>query len=119
VVEILTSSAEYAGPSEEWLEFVRTPKAHLQIKRWFAEQANESLVIAGRKALADALVSEDRMLMTEQPLVVLARCLDLPDVEAVYAGIGAGDLDAVEMVRRIIVIVDGHDGPDEGLYAGI
>ncbi|MDQ1658634.1 MAG: diphosphokinase / guanosine-3,5-bis(diphosphate) 3-diphosphatase [Cryptosporangiaceae bacterium] len=119
LVEILTSSAEYAGPSEEWLEFVRTPKALLQIKRWFAEQANESAVIAGRRAIGDALVTQERMLMTEQPLVVLARSLELPDVEALYAAIGTEQLDAAEMVRRLIVIVDGHEGPDESIYGVI
>jgi GTP pyrophosphokinase len=109
VVEVLTSSAEYAGPSREWLEFVRTPRAHIQIRRWFAEQATEGAVIAGRKAIADALIAEDRMLMYEQPLVVLARSLDLPDVESLYAAIGNDQLDATEMVRKLIVIVDGPE----------
>jgi GTP pyrophosphokinase len=111
VVEVLTSSAEYAGPSEEWLDFVRTPRAHIQIRRWFAEQAAEGAVIAGRKAIADALVAQDRMLMYEQPLVVLARSLDLPDVESLYAAIGNQQLDAAEMVQRLIVIVDGPEDP--------
>jgi GTP pyrophosphokinase len=107
VVEVLTSSAEYAGPSKEWLDFVRTPRAHIQIRRWFAEQATEGAVIAGRKAIADALIAKNRMLMYEQPLVVLSRSLDLPDVESLYAAIGNNQLDAAEMVERLIVIVDG------------
>jgi hypothetical protein len=57
--------------------------------------------------------------MTEQPLVVLARSLELPDVEALYAAIGTEQLDAAEMVRRLIVIVDGHEGPDESIYGVI
>src|SRR4029450_9293277 len=34
VVEILTSNAEYPGPSKEWLGFVNSPQAHVKIRQW-------------------------------------------------------------------------------------
>jgi GTP pyrophosphokinase len=109
VVEVLTSPSECAGPSREWLEFVKSPRAHIQIRRWFTEQAPEGVVEAGREAIAAALIAEDRMLMHEQPLVVLARSLGLTDVDALYAAIGEERLDAHDVVRRLILIVDGPD----------
>jgi GTP pyrophosphokinase len=107
VVEILTSPSETAGPSREWLDFVRSPRAKIEIRRWFAEQVPDGAVESGRQAIGAALVAEDRMLMHEQPLVVLARSLDLPDVDALYAAVGEQRLDACDVVRKLIVIVDG------------
>jgi GTP pyrophosphokinase len=109
VVEVLTSPSETAGPSREWLEFVRTPRARIEIQRCFTEQAPESQVVAGREAMAAAMIAEDRMLTSGTPLVRLARSLDLPDADALYAAVGEKRLDAVDVVRRLIVIVDGPD----------
>jgi len=109
VVEVLTSPSDSAGPSKEWLEFVRSPRARIEIRRWFAEQANEDLVAAGREAIATAMIAEDRMLTNGTPLVRLARSLGLADPDALYAAVGEQRLDAAEMVRRLIVIVDGPD----------
>ena len=109
VVEVLTSPSECAGPSKEWLEFVRSPRARIEIKRWFAEQAPEALVAAGREAIAAAMIEEDRMLTNGTPLVRLARSLDLADPDALFAAVGEERLDATEVVRRLIVIVDGPE----------
>jgi GTP pyrophosphokinase len=113
VVEVLTSPAEYAGPSREWLDFVKSPRAHLQIRRFFAEQVPETAVDAGKKAVADALIAVDRMLVTDQPLVALSRSLGLPDVEALYAAVGDERLGALDVVRRLILIVDGPGAAED------
>jgi GTP pyrophosphokinase len=109
VVEVLTSPQGCSGPSKEWLEFVRSPRARIEIRRWFAQQANEELVIAGRHAVATAMIAEDRMLVDGTPMVKLARSLGLPDPDALYAAVGEHRLDAADVVRRLIVIVDGPD----------
>jgi GTP diphosphokinase / guanosine-3',5'-bis(diphosphate) 3'-diphosphatase len=109
VVEVLTSPAAEAGPSKEWLEFVRSPRARIGIQRHFAERAPEELVAAGREAIATALKAEDRMLTNGAPLVRLARSLGLAGPDALFAAVGDDRLDAVEMVRRLIIIVDGPE----------
>ncbi len=109
VVEVLTSPSAAAAPSREWLEFVRSPRARIEIQRWFAEQVSETLVAAGREAVAEAMMAEDRMLTNGIPLVRLARSLDLADPDALFAAVGQERLDAAEVVRRLILIVDGPE----------
>ena len=48
VVEVLTSKAEGAGPSREWLEFVKSPRARTKIRQWFAKERREDAIDADR-----------------------------------------------------------------------
>lgn len=41
VVEILTSQAEGAGPSQEWLTFAQSPHARKRIRQWFSALGRE------------------------------------------------------------------------------
>ena len=50
VVEILTSNLPGAGPSEDWLQFVKTSRARVRIRRWLARQRRGVQVTAGRAA---------------------------------------------------------------------
>ncbi len=38
-VEVFTSKAENAGPSRDWLTFVKSPRARNKIRQWFAQGA--------------------------------------------------------------------------------
>lgn len=106
VVEILTAPAEYPGPAKEWLEFVRSPRAHIQIRRWFNDADRADAVAIGRSAIAGALVECDRMLTQRQPLMMLAHQLGLSGVDALYAAVGEGEMQAAEVVQQLIAIVD-------------
>ena len=37
-VEILTSKSDTAGPSRDWLSFVKSPKARNKIRQWFSKE---------------------------------------------------------------------------------
>ena len=57
-VEIFTSKVEGAGPSRDWLQFVRTPKARTKIRQWFSRERRVDAIDTGREELAKALRRE-------------------------------------------------------------
>ncbi|GAA0226688.1 hypothetical protein GCM10009539_10010 [Cryptosporangium japonicum] len=107
VVEVLTSPSEYSGPSEEWLQFAKSPQAQIRIRSWFAEDVSEVSVENGRRDIAAALAAEGRVLAHDRPLSMLARVLDLPDHDSLCAAVADGRLDPNDVAKRLILIVDG------------
>jgi GTP pyrophosphokinase len=57
VVEVFTSKAETRHPSQDWLQFVKSPRARNKIKQWFAKERREDAVEAGKEALTAACAS--------------------------------------------------------------
>ena len=52
VVEIVTNKSESAGPSRDWLNFVKSPRARSKIKAWFSKERREEAIDAGRESIA-------------------------------------------------------------------
>ena len=52
VVEIFTSKAENAGPSRDWLTFVRSPRARNKIRHYFTRGRREESIETGKELLA-------------------------------------------------------------------
>ena len=50
-VEILTSKAQGEGPSQDWLQFVVTPRARNKIRQWFARGRREDALDQGKDLL--------------------------------------------------------------------
>ena len=50
-VEILTSKAQGEGPSQDWLQFVKTPRARSKIRQWFSRGRREDALEQGRDAV--------------------------------------------------------------------
>ncbi|MGH3427243.1 MAG: TGS domain-containing protein [Terriglobales bacterium] len=107
VVEVLTSA--YGGPEREWLDFVRSSRAHVRIQQWFAERdaATFKARRAGKRAIVEAMFAAERILMYEQPLVAVAKVMGFPSVDDLYAAVAAGKVPATDVVERVITIVDG------------
>ena len=70
-VEVFTSKAEGAGPSLDWLTFVRSPRARSKIKAWFSRERREEAIDKGKDQLLKAMrkegVSVHRLLSTTRP----------------------------------------------------
>ncbi|ABW14496.1 (p)ppGpp synthetase I, SpoT/RelA [Parafrankia sp. EAN1pec] len=60
VVEILTSNLPGAGPSEDWLEFVRTSRARVRIRKRLARQRRDAQARATQAAADRSLVVTER-----------------------------------------------------------
>jgi GTP pyrophosphokinase len=110
VVEVISQSPITLGPSQEWLDFVKTPHARLQIDRWFAA-GGEPATIAhrvklGRAAIRLALRQRDRLLADDTPLLAIAVQDGFPDLDALLVAVANRDMSADELVERMIAVVD-------------
>jgi GTP pyrophosphokinase len=54
VVEVFTSKNPDAGPSQDWLNFVKSPRARNKIRGWFTKERREEAVEQGKDAIARA-----------------------------------------------------------------
>src|SRR3712207_4446884 len=118
VVEIFTSKAESAHPSQDWLQFVQSPRARNKIKQWFAKERREDAVEAGKEALTRAVRKSGlplQRLLGGEALPLLARDLRLTDVTALYVEIGEGRLSAQTVVQKIVAALGGAEGAVEDL----
>ena len=50
VVEVFTSKAPNAGPSRDWLTFVKSPRARTKIRQWFTKERREEAIEQGKDA---------------------------------------------------------------------
>ncbi|RGC68026.1 Bifunctional (p)ppGpp synthase/hydrolase relA [Micromonospora sp. MW-13] len=120
VVEIFTESdaetgfeADVAprGPRREWLGFVKSPHAQMQINRWFAEHTEPGISIAdkvrlGRATIGLALRKHDRGLANDLPLLRLSEELGYPDLETLLVAVFDRAIEPDAVVRQLIDLVD-------------
>jgi GTP pyrophosphokinase len=118
VVEIFTSKADAAGPSRDWLTFVRSPRARNKIRQWFSKERREEAVEQGKEAIAKAMRKQHlpiQRLMSHESLVALASEMRYADVTALYAAVGEGHVSAASVVQRLVQSLGGEDGAEEEL----
>ncbi len=118
VVEVFTSKAENAHPSQDWLQFVKSPRARNKIKQWFAKERREDAVETGKDALARAVRKQGlplQRLLGGEALPNIAKELHLADVTALYAEVGEGRVSAQHVVQRIMAGLGGTEGAVEDL----
>ena len=103
-VEIFTSKVEGAGPSRDWLQFVRTPKARTKIRQWFSRERRVDAIDSGREELAKAMRKEAlpvQKLTQSSSLKDVAAALHYTDLDALHAAIGEGHVSARTVVQRL------------------
>jgi guanosine-3',5'-bis(diphosphate) 3'-pyrophosphohydrolase len=118
VVEIFTSKAENAHPSQDWLQFVKSPRARNKIKAWFAKERREDAIDSGKEAIARAVRKQGlplQRLLAGEALPHLAKELHLADVSALYAEVGEGRVSAQHVVQRIMAGLGGAEGAVEDI----
>lgn len=115
VVEIFTSKSTEAGPSKDWLNFVKSPRARNKIKQHFASERREDAIEHGKEMLAKAMRKQNlplQRLMAADELVKLAGELRFPDVEGLYAAIGDSHVSAQSVVEKLVLAIS-HVEHDE------
>ena len=55
VVEVFTSKNPDAGPSQDWLNFVKSPRARNKIRQWFTKERRDEAIEQGKDAIARAM----------------------------------------------------------------
>ncbi len=112
VVEILTSKAENAGPSRDWLNFVSSPRARSKIKAYFSKERREEAIERGKDDLARQMRRSGlplQRMLTAEHLTAVSDLFKLGDVNGLYAGIGEGTVSAQAVVQRLVSIVGGAE----------
>ncbi len=112
VVEIFTSKDENSGPSQDWLQFVKSARARTKIKSWFSKERRDEAIDRGKDRLTKAVRKKGlplKGLLASDMLNSLAGDLRLPDVSAVYAEIGEGRMSAESVVDRLVSLSGGED----------
>ncbi len=118
VVDVLTSKAIEAGPSRDWLTFVKSGRARSKIKAWFSKERREEAIEHGKDALARQIRKQGLPLQrvtSGGTLLAIARDLRYPDITALYAAIGEGHASAQSVVQRLVLSLGGEDGATEDL----
>ncbi len=122
VVEVFTSKAPGAGPSRDWLNFVKSPRARSKIRQWFTKERREEAIERGKEQIGQMMRKEGlplKRLMTHESLSLVAAHFNHADVSALYAAVGEGNLSAQAVVRRVIDLHGGDDGAAEDLAEGV
>jgi guanosine-3',5'-bis(diphosphate) 3'-pyrophosphohydrolase len=121
-VEVFTSKAENAGPSRDWLEFVKSPRARTKIRQWFARERREDAIDAGKTALSKAMrkaaLPIQRLLGGDQ-LLTLAQDMHYADISALYAAIGENHVSAQSVVHKLVNQFGGTEGAVEDISEAI
>jgi GTP diphosphokinase / guanosine-3',5'-bis(diphosphate) 3'-diphosphatase len=117
-VEIFTSKAQEAGPSRDWLQFVKSPRARNKIRQWFSKERREAAVETGKDSIARAMRKQGlpvQRLATADALLSIARDLRYADLTALYAAVGEGRVSAQSVVTKLVRSVGGLAGAQEDL----
>ncbi|MFT4009150.1 MAG: bifunctional (p)ppGpp synthetase/guanosine-3',5'-bis(diphosphate) 3'-pyrophosphohydrolase [Nocardioidaceae bacterium] len=122
VVEVFTSKAPTAGPSRDWLAFVKSPRARNKIRQWFTKERREEAIERGKEQIARMMRKEGvaiKRVLTADNLAAVAAESRLADVSALYAAVGEGNLGAQTVVRRVMALYGGVEGAVEDLAEGV
>ena len=102
--EVLVSQGETSEPTEDWLEFVASPKARSKIKQWLTRERHEDLVENGRDELVERLRQAGlpaQKILSSQVLQDEVALLSFESVNELFAAIGDQRIDAVATVERM------------------
>ncbi|SCE69699.1 GTP pyrophosphokinase [Micromonospora matsumotoense] len=99
------------GPRREWLDFVKSPHAQMQISRWFTEHVEPGISITdkvrlGRATIGLALRTHHRGLASDLPLLRLSEELGYPDLETLLVAVFDRAVEPDTVVRQLIDLVD-------------
>jgi GTP diphosphokinase / guanosine-3',5'-bis(diphosphate) 3'-diphosphatase len=105
VVEVLTSKAEDAGPSRDWLKLAASTRAQSKIRAHFNRERREDAIGRGREAITRALrrkgIAYARVMASGQ-LADAAVELNYKGTEALFRAVGEGHLAAGTVVGQVV-----------------
>ncbi|MFM9448578.1 RelA/SpoT family protein [Streptomyces acidiscabies] len=116
LVEVFTSKAAGAGPSRDWLGFVKSPRARNKIRAWFSKERRDEAIEQGKDSIARAMRKQNlpiQRILTGDSLVTLAHEMRYPDISSLYAAIGEGHVAAQGVVQKLVQALGGEEAATE------
>jgi GTP pyrophosphokinase len=117
-VEIFTSKAEGAGPSQDWQHFVKSARARNKIRQWFSKERREEAIDRGKELLTRAMRKQNlplQRLMTHEALAAVAADFKYVDISGLYAGVGDGHTSAQSVMERLVESLGGNESTDDDI----
>ena len=117
VIEIVTNKSDSAGPSRDWLNFVKSPRARSKIKAWFSKERREEAIDAGRESIARQMRKAGlplQKIFAGHALLELSHELHYSDIDALYSAVGDGHVSAASIIDKLVVslgVEDSHPVP--------
>ncbi|MGV9768173.1 RelA/SpoT family protein [Microbacterium sp. NPDC003461] len=101
-VEVLTSKNPDAGPSQDWLTFVKSTRARNKIRGWFTKERREEAIEQGKDSLLRAMRRHHLPLQQlKDSLGDVAHELHYDDVSALYAAVGEGHVSSQSVLEKV------------------
>lgn len=116
LVEVFTSKAPGAGPSRDWLGFVKSPRARNKIRAWFSKERRDEAIEQGKDSIVRAMRKQNlpiQRILTGDSLVTLAHEMRYADISALYAAIGEGHVSAQNIVQKLVQALGGEEAATE------
>jgi guanosine-3',5'-bis(diphosphate) 3'-pyrophosphohydrolase len=105
IVEVVTSKAQDAGPSRDWLAFVRTSRARAKIRQWFGKERRVAALEKGRETVLALLRKEGLGLHAnrrDELLTEVAARMGQRDLDALFMAVGEGGVAGSTVVARLV-----------------
>ncbi|MFF3761697.1 RelA/SpoT family protein [Streptomyces sp. NPDC002185] len=118
LVEVFTSKAAGAGPSRDWLGFVKSPRARNKIRAWFSKERRDEAIEQGKDAIARAMRKQNlpiQRILTGDSLVTLAHEMRYSDISSLYAAIGEGHVTAQSIVQKLVQALGGEEAATDDI----
>jgi len=115
-VEVFTSKNPDAGPSQDWLNFVKSPRARNKIRQWFKIERREEAIEQGRDAIARAMRKQNlplQKLMSQDSFAEVAAQLRYDDVSALYAAVGEGHVSTQSVIEKVLASLQTETETDD------
>ena len=112
VIEVFTSKNPDAGPSQDWLSFVKSTRARNKIRGWFTKERREEAIEQGKESIARAMRRQNlplQRLMSHDSFSEVAHQLHYEDVSALYAAVGEGHVSTQSVLEKVTANVAAND----------
>ena len=116
VVEVFTSKNPDAGPSQDWLNFVKSPRARNKIRGWFTKERREEAIEQGKDSIARAMRKQNlplQRLMSADVVSEIASQMRYESVEALYAAVGEGHVSTQHVIEKVLASMQAAQENDE------
>ena len=104
-VEVLTSKAEDAGPSRDWLQVAVSQRAQSKIRAYFNKEQREDAISRGRDSITRALrrkgISYNRAAASGD-LAEVAHLLSYKGRDALFRAVGEGHITASTVANHVV-----------------
>jgi GTP pyrophosphokinase len=105
IVEVVTSKAQDAGPSRDWLAYVRTSRARAKIRQWFGKERRVAALEKGRETVLALLRKEGLGLHAnrrDELLREVAGRMGQRDIDSLFIAVGEGGVAGSTVVARLV-----------------